>query len=167
MDKKQMKVLFSSEKDDWATPQKLYDLLNERYKFNLDAAASLENHKCDNYYTKEDNGLIQDWGGKTVFINPPYTRQGVKDWVKKSVEEIENNKTITTIVVMLLPCRTDTKWWHDYVMKHAKQIFLIKGRIKFELGKIAQGSAPFPSCIIVFKSNFDHEPQTFGTLVIK
>lgn len=95
------------------------------------------------YFTKQENGLIQDWSGHTVFVNPPYGRV-IGKWVKKSYEEGHK-----TTVVMLIPARTDTKWWHDYVMK-AAEIRFVKGRLKFGGSK---NSAPFPSAIVVFKKH--------------
>ena len=62
------KVLFSSNKDDWATPQDFYDKLNAEFHFTLDPCANDTNHKCDTYYTKEQDGLGQNWGGRRSFV---------------------------------------------------------------------------------------------------
>ena len=81
-------VMFSSKKMDWATPQDFYDKLDSEFHFTLDPCADESNHKCDKYFTEQENGLEQCWGGQTVFCNPPYGR-AIKDWVKKSSEEVK------------------------------------------------------------------------------
>jgi len=136
--------MFSSKKTDWATPQAFYDELNLEYNFTLDPCCSTQTAKCQKYYTEEDDGLSKDWGGETVFMNPPYGR-GIDKWIKKAYNE--GMKKDTT-VVCLIPARTDTKYWHDYCMR-AKEIFFVKGRLKFSS---SQNSAPFPSAIIVFRA---------------
>ena len=134
-------VLFSSKTDNWATPQALFDRLNDEFHFTLDVAADETNHKCTEYFTKEQDGLSQKWEG-CVWCNPPYGRE-IFRWVKKAYEEHENGAT----VVLLLPARTDTKWFHEYVYGKAEIRFL-RGRVKFGDGK---GNAPFPSMICVYK----------------
>lgn len=57
-------VMFSSKSNEWTTPQELFDKLNEEFNFNLDPCSTDENHKCDRYFTKKQDGLKQDWGGK-------------------------------------------------------------------------------------------------------
>lgn len=102
-------VMFSSKTDNWSTPQQVFDELNEEFHFNLDPCADSQNHKCDNFYTKEDNGLLQDWGGGEGFCNPPYGKEMYK-WVEKCHQEgCKEN----TLVCLLIPARTDTKYFHD------------------------------------------------------
>ena len=140
-----MDVMFSSKTDQWSTPQDFYDSLDREFSFTLDPCADALNHKCNRYFTKEIDGLIQDWGGETVFRNPPYGR-AIKDWVKKSSEEAQKPNTI---VVMLIPARTDTKYFHDYIyQKPNVEVRFIKGRLKF--GN-SGNSAPFPSMVVVFR----------------
>lgn len=136
-------VLFSSSTDEWATPQWLYDSLNEEFGFTLDPCALPSNAKCERYFTPQDNGLLQDWGGETVFCNPPYGK-AIADWVRKCSEE---SKKPNTTIVMLIPARTDTRYFHDYIYRKAKEIRFIKGRLKFGGAKT---SAPFPSMIVIF-----------------
>ena len=100
----------------------------------------------------EDNGLSKSWQDEVAFVNPPYGDIG--KWVKKAYEESTQNNAI---VVMLIPVRTDTKYWHDYVMKGASKIFFVKGRLKFKnkviadyTGKTDLSPAPFPSVVVVF-----------------
>lgn len=136
-------AMFSSKKTDWETPQDFFTQLDEEFHFTLDPAASDENHKCHRYYTKERDGLKRDWQGETVFCNPPYGRE-IGHWVKKGHMEARDEKTT---VVMLLPARTDTKWFHDHIYGKA-EIRFIKGRLKFGNGK---GSAPFPSMVVIWR----------------
>lgn len=137
-------VMFSSKDDKWSTPQDFYDELDAEFHFTLDPCADDNNHKCDKYYTEEDDGLLQDWGGETVFCNPPYGK-AIKDWVRKAY--IEGCKPNTT-VVMLIPARTDTIYFHDYIYHEAKEIRFIRGRLKFGDSK---NSAPFPSMVVIYR----------------
>lgn len=135
--------MFSSKTDLWSTPQSFYDNLNKEFNFTLDPCATKDNHKCDKFYTKEDDGLSKSWIGESVFCNPPYGRE-IKHWVKKCyLESMQKN----TLVVALLPARTDTEWFHMYIYNKAKEIRFIKGRLKF--GGCAN-PAPFPSMVVVF-----------------
>jgi site-specific DNA-methyltransferase (adenine-specific) len=135
--------MFSSKTDMWSTPQDFYDMLNNEFNFDLDPCATKENAKCDKYFTLEDDGLSQDWGGHNVFCNPPYGR-AIKDWVKKAYNE---SKKDNTLIVMLIPARTDTKYFHEYIY-HNAEIRFIKGRLKFGESK---NSAPFPSMVAIFR----------------
>ncbi len=136
-------LMFSSKTDLWSTPQWLYDQLHKEFNFTLDPCATDFNHKCDKYFTKEQDGLKQDWGEDTVFINPPYGRE-VGKWVKKA---FETHKAYNNTLVMLLPARTDTRWFHEYIYCKAEIRFL-KGRLKFGESK---NSAPFPSMVVVYR----------------
>lgn len=137
------KVLHSSVHNEWATPQDFFNHLHKEFHFTLDPCATKENAKYKKFFTIEDNGLEQDWQGETVFCNPPYGRE-VGKWVKKCYEE---SKKENTTVVLLIPSRTDTKYFHDYIYNKVKEIRFIKGRLKFGGAK---NSAPFPSMIVVF-----------------
>lgn len=135
--------MFTSNTDNWATPIKLFEELNSIYNFTLDPCSSHENHKCSKYFTIEENGLNQCWDNEIVFMNPPYGKE-IPLWIKKA-SEIKNG-----IVVALLPARTDTKYFHEYIyMKENVEIKFIKGRLKFGDSK---NSAPFPSMIVIFKN---------------
>lgn len=138
------KVHYSSKSDIWSTPQAFFDTLNQEFKFTLDPCASAENAKCPYFFTESHDGLKQSWGGHTVFCNPPYS--DLKSWVKKASEESQKQNTI---IVMLIPARTDTKAFHEYIyQKPNVEIRFIKGRLKFGNSK---NSAPFPSMVVVFK----------------
>ena len=135
-------VLYSSNKMDWGTPQELFNKLNNKYHFTIDVASNEFNHKCDRYYTEKEDGLKQDWTNEKVWCNPPYGRE-IGKWLEKAY----NTKCLA---VFLIPARTDTKWFHDFVYKKFNVTYeFIKGRVKFE-GGVA--SAPFPSMIVVFNN---------------
>ena len=136
-------TMFSSKTDLWATPQDFYDKLNSEFHFTLDPCATPLNAKCVKFYTKEQDGLRKDWGGNTVFCNPPYGRD-IYAWVRKCFMEAQK---INTIVVMLIPARTDTRYFHEFIYHKAREIRFIKGRLKFGDQK---NSAPFPSMVVVF-----------------
>ena len=133
--------LFSSLSCEWATPDWLFEELNEEFNFTCDVCASRDNAKCRYYFSLEDkSGLEQEWTG-TCWMNPPYGRE-IGAWIKKAYESAQQG----TRVICLLPSRTDTAWWHNYVLK-ASEIRFIRGRLKFGG---ATNSAPFPSAIVVF-----------------
>lgn len=133
-------VHFSSKTDLWSTPQDTFDKLNEEFNFTLDPAATAENAKCKKFFTAEDDGLAQSWAGERVFCNPPYGRV-IGKWVEKC------SRGGADITVALLPARTDTRWFHEFILGKAEIRFL-KGRLKFGGAK---NSAPFPSMIVIWK----------------
>jgi len=134
-------LMFSSATDQWATPQQFFNDWAQLFPFTLDVCADASNAKCARYFTREDDGLRQDWAPEVCWMNPPYGRE-IGRWVRKAYEESQKGAT----VVCLLPARTDTAWWHDYVIEHA-QVAFIRGRIKFG---DAKSGAPFPSAVAVF-----------------
>ena len=133
-------VMFSSKTDLWATPQELFDELDKEFHFELDVCATPENAKCRKFYTKEQDGLAQPWKGR-VWCNPPYGRE-IGQWVRRAFFAAVAGAT----VVMLLPARTDTRWFHEYIYGKA-EVRLIRGRLKFG---DARNSAPFPSMVVIF-----------------
>lgn len=133
-------LLGPGETDVWGTPQWLFDALHKEFGFTLDPCSDGSNAKCPKFYTPRENGLLRDWGTETVFMNPPYSE--VDEWMRKAYGAAQEGAT----VVCLVPARTDTRWWHEYVMKG--EVRLIRGRLKF--GN-AENSAPFPSAIAVFR----------------
>ena len=139
-------LMFSSKTDLWSTPQDLFDKYNAIYHFETDVCALHENAKCKRFFTPEMDGLKQEWTG-VCWCNPPYGRQ-IGMWVEKAV------KSFAT-VVMLLPARTDTRWFHDWCLPYGKIEFL-RGRLKFGG---CENSAPFPSMVVVFQADFEQEKQ--------
>jgi phage N-6-adenine-methyltransferase len=133
--------MFSSASDEWETPRDFFDAVDSVFHFTLDVCADHSNAKCLRYYTKEDDGLSREWRG-VCWMNPPYGRE-IALWVRKAYE---SSLAGGTVIVCLLPARTDTKWWHDYVLGHAEGIFFIRGRLRFS----GKGPAPFPSALVVF-----------------
>ena len=136
-------LMFSSESGEWSTPQKFFDILNEEFHFTLDPAASTINAKCEKFFTAAEDGLVKSWKGEVVFCNPPYGSE-IKNWVAKAYHE---SRDVHTTVVMLLPARTDTKYFHKYIYNQAREIRFIKGRLHFGESKNA---APFPSMVVIF-----------------
>ena len=134
-------ALFASNSDEWSTPDKLFQELDQEFHFTLDPCCTPENAKCNTYFTRETDGLSHSWEGHIVFCNPPYSN--IKEWVRKCYRE---GQQPGTIVVMLIPSRTDTRYFHDYII-HRSEIRFVKGRLKFGDGK---NSAPFPSMVVVF-----------------
>jgi hypothetical protein len=123
------RVHFSSASDEWATPKDTYDALDAEFGFKDDACP----------LGGDANGLMREWASP-CFCNPPYSEIG--PWMEKAYLEASAGKT----VVCLIPSRTDTRWWHQFVMK-ATEIRFIKGRLRFG---DAVNVAPFPSCVVVF-----------------
>lgn len=175
------RTLFSSSSGEYGTPPDLFDALDQRFRFVLDPAATIKNAKCATFFTKEDDGLKQDWSRfESVFLNPPYGepeqpcrpncrkkrcvkrgyhvteyQPGIIDWMRKAWQESVKWRTEAgakkCVVVCLVPARTDTAWWHDYAMK-AEEIWFIRGRLSFE-SEGAMFTAPFPSAVIVFRGS--------------
>lgn len=139
-----MSVHFSSETVEWETPYDTFAVLDAEFILNVDVCATDLNAKCVDYFTKEDDGLAQSWAGLRCWMNPPYGRQ-IGEWVKKAYESTHGGGT--EVVVALLPSRTDTRWFHDYIL-HKAEIRFIKGRLKFG-GHT--NSAPFPSMVVIFR----------------
>lgn len=136
-------LMFSSKTDLWETPQEFFDALDSEFHFDLDVCVLPENAKCPRYYTPEEDGLSQPWNG-VCWCNPPYGR-GVGEWVRRALfAATEGN-----MVVMLLPARTDTRWFHDYIYgRDNVEIRFLHGRLKFGDCK---NNAPFPSMVVIFR----------------
>lgn len=137
-------ALYSKKSDEWDTPKALYETLDAEFNFNLDPCSTDENHKCDRYFTKEQDGLKMPWGGSRVYCNPPYSN--ISAWVEKAFRESKNDNTL---VVMLLPSRTDTRYFHNFIYNRA-EIRFVKGRIKFS----DKDNAPFPSMVVIFRGAY-------------
>lgn len=133
-------VMFSSKSDLWETPQSFFDALDKESHFDLDVCALPENAKCSRYYTPKEDGLSQPWKG-VCWCNPPYGRR-IGKWVKKGLVSSFAGAT----VVMLLPARTDTTWFHEYIL-HRAEIRFLRGRLRFG----GANNAPFPSMLVIFR----------------
>jgi len=139
--------LYTSNSAEWATPQDFFNKLDEEFHFTLDPCATAENAKCGKFFTKEQDGLAQDWGVETVFCNPPYGKD-IGKWCQKCFEHAAWGGT----AVMLIHARTDTRWFHEWVYGKA-EIRFIRGRLHFNGSK---SSAPFPSMVAIYKGDVDH-----------
>ena len=150
-------VLFSRASDEWTTPRDLYDALDAEFGFTLDAAATPENTCSPTCLTRAENALLSRWGlvpshragPPVVWLNPPYSK--VRLFIQKGQEEAVRGCT----VVCLVPSRTDTRWFHDYVWDIATnsprphvEVRFLRGRLKFG---DSTGSAPFPSMLVIFR----------------
>ncbi|HEY3439718.1 MAG TPA: DNA N-6-adenine-methyltransferase [Paludibaculum sp.] len=134
-------TLFSSDYQDWPTPDDLFRILDAEFHFTLDACATPTNAKCEHYYTVLDDGLSQDWGAQRVWVNPPY--DDTRAWLAKGHKSAQAG----ALVVCLIAARTDNRAWHDYAMS-ASEIRFLRGRLRF--GN-ARNTAPFPSAIVIFR----------------
>ena len=144
-------VHYSSETNEWATPEDVYLALHREFDFTLDPCCTHDNAKCERHFTLTEDGLSRDWGREIVFMNPPYGREIIL-WMQKAYESSLKGAT----VVCLVPAHTDTKWWHDFAMNG--EIRFLRGRIKFKgpdtLHRFMASkttSAPFPSAVVVFR----------------
>lgn len=145
-DSSKMRVHYSSRSREWATPWDFYAALDAEFDFTLDPCATADNAKCPKFYTREQDGLAQSWAGERVYMNPPYGK-GIAKWVRKAAESARTENG-AQVVVCLLPARTDTAWFHDYIYGKADEIRFLRGRLKFSESKVA---APFPSMVVVFR----------------
>ena len=143
-----LQPLYSSATEEWPTPRQFFDVLNAEFRFTLDPCATVDNAKAAQYFTRADDGLRQRWSG-SVFVNPPYGRE-ISKWLAKAYRERHR----CSVIVCLIPSRTDTKYWHEFVM-HASELRFVRGRLRFEGG---QHSAPFPSVVVVFRRGSDGPP---------
>ena len=135
---------FSSATDLWSTPQHFFDKLDAEFHFKTDVCAATGNAKCLYFFTKEDDGLSQQWSG-VCWMNPPYGRE-IGRWMRKAYESSLAGAT----VVCLVPARTDTAWFQDYAMKG--EVRFVRGRLKFGGHSNA---APFPSAVVIFRKRID------------
>lgn len=146
----QRNALFTSNTDEWATPQDFFDALNAEFHFTLDVCATAENAKCEAYYSREMDGLSRPWAGN-VWCNPPYGKT-IGLWCRKASEEIQKD---ADVIVMLIHARTDTRWFHEYIYnKPGVEIRFVKGRLKFGG---APYNAPFPSMVVIFRKVIEAE----------
>lgn len=127
---------------EWETPWPLFEALDIEFNFTIDAAATSKNTKCERYWTKETDGLTQDWSGETLFINPPFRAADLRRWVEKAWLA---SREPETIVVMIVPVKSDQFWWGDFAIK--TEIRFIKGRVTFEGAK---NTMPGPVAVLVF-----------------
>ena len=165
MDERTRKIMCSSESDEYETPIWLFDMLDDIFHFTLDPAASYLSYMCENYYTIADDGLEQDWDNETWFINPPYSQ--AKLWIESAVQRFLGGESEG---VILLPSRTETRYWHDNIWSAAHYILFLRGRLKFinkTLPSYGKGgkpsSAPYPSAVVMF-THRELETDTLKTL---
>lgn len=131
--------------DEYATPDEIFKALDAEFHFTLDPCSTDDNAKCEKHYTMQDDGLSKSWGGDRVFCNPPYSNIGA--WVEKAYRESRQD---STLIVMLIPARTDTRYFHDFIYGRS-EIRFIKGRLRFNG---INSNAPFPSMVVIFRGAY-------------
>ncbi|MGH7341631.1 MAG: DNA N-6-adenine-methyltransferase, partial [Candidatus Rokuibacteriota bacterium] len=139
---------------EWETPGWLFDLLHQEFKFAHDVCAMPWNAKCAEYFSPTEDGLEQPWEG-ACWMNPPYGRE-LATWLSKSWAASRCGAT----VVALVPARTETAWWHDYVMQ-ADEVRCIRGRLHFSNSDLPARCA---SVIVVFRPGSNGPPR-LGSVV--
>lgn len=137
------KALFTRKSDEWMTPQWLVDWVHKFLPIGLDPCTTPANPvRALKYYTKQDNGKTGPWWdvprGHCVYVNPPYS--DVSAWVDRVCQEKKHP------LLLLVPARVDTKWWHQ-MLDRATSVLFFRGRLKFSE---RQTSAPFPSALVGF-----------------
>ncbi len=155
MEQATLDAMMSSDRQDWATPPPFLEWLAERFGFepDLDPAAAAHNTKAPHYFTEAQNGLFQNWFGK-VWINPPFGA-ALPTWIDKCI--LESQRDEVECVFCLIPARTDTKYFHEKIARHASYIYFVKGRFEFRFDseiKNPKGCALFPSMLVIFDKNY-------------
>lgn len=143
---KSFRARTSSIRDDWTTPQSLFDLLHAEFGFTLDPCCHVHTAKCPQFFTRDTDGLSQQWAPARVFMNPPYGRE-IPRWMEKAHSESLRG----ALVVALVPVRSDTRWWHDHVIGAKAEVRFLKGRPRFELDGKPGVATPFPCAVIVYR----------------
>lgn len=130
----------TSDRGDWETPRDLFNRLDRFWHFDLDPASTDANAMTPEHFTPEQDGLAQSWHGRRVWLNPPYGR-GIESWMRKAYEETRDGETL---VIALVPARTDTAWYHDWIQGKAAEVKFIRGRLKYTLGGGSTVSGALP-----------------------
>jgi phage N-6-adenine-methyltransferase len=149
MNTETQRIMFSSEDKAWGTPKEFFEVVQRRWNLTLDVCAAQWNAKLPRYFDVEMNGLKQSWKGERCWLNPPYGQEQ-KEWVIKAFNE---SREPGTLVVCLLPARTETKLFHDYCCKG--EVRLLKGRLSFDRLSGKSYAAPFPSMLVIFSAGIE------------
>jgi site-specific DNA-methyltransferase (adenine-specific) len=167
-------VHFSSASIEWGTPDDVIALVRTQYPLVLDVCATPGRQKAPNYFAppgadlsnafgdtiRAVDGLIQDWAawcrylGGAAWMNPPFGRGVINRWVEKAALEADKG----ACVIALLPVRSDTSWWHNFVEpvrlgEKPGEVIFWRGRMRFAdaAGKVGD-AAPFPVALVAFGS---------------
>lgn len=154
--KKKESVFFSSETDLWETPKDFFDVLDREFKFTLDVCANADNAKCEQFFTKEDDALVKDWGQGICWMNPPYGK-AISDFMRKAYKASRKGAW----VVCLVPARMDTNWWFNWVVGKATECRIVKGRLRFGNAK---NVAPFVSAVVIYNPLKKPTPESPGVV---
>lgn len=149
--------MYSSATDQHNTPKWLVDKISDFFDgIRLDPCTTPDNPcRAKSFFTERNNGLSQEWGGRSVYLNPPYGR-GIGEWTEKLVREYKRG--FVDEAIALLPARTDTKWWNGLA---EYPVCLVAGRLKFN---DCEGSAPFPSALVYLGDNWQEFRDAFGDI---
>lgn len=148
------KILFEHNYKEWQTPPWFFKVLNRKYNFEWDMAASKENTLCKKFVTKEDDALSIEWpGNSSLFCNFPYDSRIIPRWMERGWDAAKRKST----VVFLAHARTDTIWYHEWATRGL--IIFVKGRLKFLYKGIELDPAPFPSLVIEYKPSHVYFPE--------
>lgn len=129
---------------EWATPPEIFDPLHREFSFTVDACATAKNAKLPRFWSEAENGLLQDWRGERVFMNPPYGRE-IYPWTNKA------HLAWADLVVGLLPASTDLAWWHEHVIGAEAEIRYLRGRVRFLTDGPYRASGFFPSVVVIWR----------------
>jgi phage N-6-adenine-methyltransferase len=150
--KAKQKAYLLANSDRWETHPETFAEYDAEFCFTLDVCAEPHNAKCPRYFSPEQNGLLQDWGTATCWMNPPYSQMDA--WMEKAYRSAGRG----ALVVCLVVPRTDTDWWHDWVVGKVAEIRYRKRRERFLLPPNADGvkvrprhSATFPSIVVIYR----------------
>ena len=142
-----------SDFQEWETPPELFNYLDQQFDFTLDAAATDRTAKCDKYFTPEEDGLKQSWEDERVFLNPPFS--DLAEWLEKVWEERERAE----VIAVIMGPSTDTRYWHDYVMK-ADELWMFKSRPNYiRHGEEGNSGSTFPTVLAVFTGENEEVPE--------
>ena len=156
-------AMFSSKRDDWATPPALFAELNAEFGFTLDPCCKVATAKCDKFFAidRGDDGLAESWQGETVFMNPPYGKS-VSTWMERAYRAAREEGAT---VVALVPCSADTGWWHEHVLAAGAEVRFVKGRVRFFQDGRPGGHAPFASAVVIYRPENIGQAPSLGSIV--
>jgi len=138
-----MIALKTENSQEWQTPRWLFDALNHCHHYTVDAASAHDNALCAKHWTKAENGLTQDWSHERVWLNPPF--DAIKDWLRKANYEVVRLWRCPHVTA-IVPVRSDTQWWHEFVMPH--EVWFVRGRVQFTIPGQRAYSCPFPTAVV-------------------
>lgn len=136
----------------YTTPRYVFEPLHRELGFTVDVCALPENARLPRHFTPEIDGLSQNWSGEVCWMNPPWGRGLIDRWLSKALHS-------KATVAALVPTRTSSPWFHDYVMK-AAEVRFIRHKISFVNTLTNEKYQPFLGCAVaIFRGGIEHKPQ--------